>query len=63
MAGAPDASDIGGRRQAIAEGLSRLKAGDVMVVAGKGHEQGQTVGTTVLPFDDVSVIRELANAP
>ncbi|RBM05231.1 UDP-N-acetylmuramoyl-L-alanyl-D-glutamate--2,6-diaminopimelate ligase [Novacetimonas cocois] len=59
MAAAPTASNIGGRRQAIAEGLSRLKAGDVMVVAGKGHEQGQIIGTTVLPFDDVSIIREL----
>lgn len=63
MAGAPGAMDIGGRRNAIAEGLSRLKAGDVMVVAGKGHEQGQKIGTTVLPFDDVSVIRKLAGQP
>jgi UDP-N-acetylmuramoyl-L-alanyl-D-glutamate--2,6-diaminopimelate ligase len=52
--------EIAGRREAIAAGLDMLAAGDVLVVAGKGHEQGQIVGGTVLPFDDVSVIRELA---
>ena len=35
---------------------------DVLVVAGKGHEQGQTVGTQVLPFDDADTIRALAGA-
>ena len=36
--------------------------GDVLVVAGKGHEQGQTIGTQVLPFDDADTIRALAGA-
>ncbi|MBM9402395.1 UDP-N-acetylmuramoyl-L-alanyl-D-glutamate--2,6-diaminopimelate ligase [Gluconacetobacter azotocaptans] len=63
LAGAPGALDIGDRARAIAEGLSMLRAGDVLVVAGKGHEQGQTIGTTTLPFDDVSVIRHLAGVP
>jgi UDP-N-acetylmuramoyl-L-alanyl-D-glutamate--2,6-diaminopimelate ligase len=60
LAGCPGAVEIAGRREAIAAGLDMLAAGDVLVVAGKGHEQGQIVGGTVLPFDDVSVIRELA---
>ncbi|ACI52905.1 UDP-N-acetylmuramyl-tripeptide synthetase [Gluconacetobacter diazotrophicus PA1 5] len=60
LAGAPGAIEIGDRARAIAEGLSMLRAGDVLVVAGKGHEQGQTIGTATLPFDDASVIRDLA---
>ena len=40
-------------------GGANLGPGDVLAVAGKGHEQGQTIGTTVRPFDDASVIREL----
>ncbi len=53
LAGCPGAIEIGDRAAAIAAGLEGLQAGDVLVVAGKGHEQGQTVGTEVLPFDDV----------
>ncbi|MCE2564107.1 UDP-N-acetylmuramoyl-L-alanyl-D-glutamate--2,6-diaminopimelate ligase [Komagataeibacter sp. FNDCF1] len=59
MAAAPGAIEIGDRRQAIAAGLEMLGPGDVLVVAGKGHEQGQTVGHDVLPFDDATVIRDL----
>ena len=54
------AIEIGDRAAAIAAGLAALGAGDVLVVAGKGHEQGQTIGTTTLPFDDVATIRGLA---
>jgi UDP-N-acetylmuramoyl-L-alanyl-D-glutamate--2,6-diaminopimelate ligase len=60
MAGCPGAIEIDGREAAIAAALSDLRPGDVLVVAGKGHEQGQTIGTTVHPFDDASVIRRLA---
>jgi UDP-N-acetylmuramoyl-L-alanyl-D-glutamate--2,6-diaminopimelate ligase len=60
LAGCPGALDIGGREQAIETALNAIGAGDVLVVAGKGHEQGQTIGTTVIQFDDVAVIRRLA---
>jgi len=59
-AGCPGAAVIGDRAAAIAAGLSDLGPGDVLAVAGKGHEQGQTIGTTVIPFDDVTAIRRLA---
>ena len=58
----PDALEIADRRSAIAAGLEALMPGDILVVAGKGHEQGQIVGTEILPFDDRLVIRELAGA-
>ena len=61
-AACPDATEIGDRGAAIAAGLAELRPGDVLVVAGKGHEQGQTVGNQVLPFDDASTIRILAGA-
>jgi UDP-N-acetylmuramoyl-L-alanyl-D-glutamate--2,6-diaminopimelate ligase len=57
MAGAPGAVEIGDRAEAIAAGIRELKAGDIFVVAGKGHEQGQIVGKTVRPFDDAEVVR------
>jgi UDP-N-acetylmuramoyl-L-alanyl-D-glutamate--2,6-diaminopimelate ligase len=60
LAGCPGGIDIAGREAAIAAGLAGLAPGDVLAVAGKGHEQGQTIGTQVLPFDDVSVVRRLA---
>ncbi|MCX7930956.1 MAG: UDP-N-acetylmuramoyl-L-alanyl-D-glutamate--2,6-diaminopimelate ligase [Rhodovarius sp.] len=60
LAACPGALEIGDRRAAIAHGLSLLRPGDVLVVAGKGHETGQTIGATTLPFDDAAVIRELA---
>jgi UDP-N-acetylmuramoyl-L-alanyl-D-glutamate--2,6-diaminopimelate ligase len=62
LAACPNATEIGDRRAAIAAGLARLAPGDVLVVAGKGHEQGQIVGSQTLPFDDAAVIRELGEA-
>jgi UDP-N-acetylmuramoyl-L-alanyl-D-glutamate--2,6-diaminopimelate ligase len=59
----PGAREIGDRTKAIETALNDLSPGDVLVVAGKGHEQGQIVGTTILPFDDVTVIRRLAGCP
>lgn len=58
MEGCPEAKNIGSRHDAIFAAVKNLKAGDALVVAGKGHEQGQTIGDQVLPFDDVSVVRE-----
>ena len=52
LAGAPTARDGGDRGSAIRQGVDLLRDGDVLVVAGKGHEQGQTVGGVVHPFDD-----------
>jgi len=53
MAACTTAIEIGDRRKAIIEAVRGLKDGDVLVLAGKGHEQGQIVGDIVLPFDDV----------
>lgn len=52
LGAAPGAIEIGDRALAIAEAISRLEPGDVLLVAGKGHETGQTIGTTVIPFSD-----------
>lgn len=60
LEGAPDAREIGGRRDAIAAAIAEAGPEDIVLLAGKGHEQGQIVGDLVLPFDDVAVARECA---
>ena len=60
MAGAPGATEVPGRREAIAEAIRIARDGDIVLVAGKGHETGQIVGDRVLPFDDALVARECA---
>jgi len=57
MAGNPGLRDIGDRRAAIAAAAAMLEDGDILVIAGKGHEQGQTIGGVVHPFDDVAEAR------
>ncbi|NEU11849.1 UDP-N-acetylmuramoyl-L-alanyl-D-glutamate--2,6-diaminopimelate ligase [Methylobacterium sp. BTF04] len=57
LAAAPGAIEIGDRAEAIRTAVRSLAPGDVLVVAGKGHETGQIVGTSVLPFSDHDVLR------
>ncbi|KQO88432.1 UDP-N-acetylmuramoyl-L-alanyl-D-glutamate--2,6-diaminopimelate ligase [Methylorubrum extorquens] len=57
LAAAPGAEEIGDRAEAIRAGVRDLRAGDVLVVAGKGHETGQIVGPRVLPFSDHDTLR------
>ncbi len=58
LAAAPGAIDIGDRRTAIHEAVAMLDAGDSLIVAGKGHEHGQTIGSVTLPFSDHDEVRE-----
>lgn len=60
LKGAPLASEVPGRREAIAEAIHLGRQGDIVLVAGKGHETGQIIGDKVLPFDDALVARECA---
>ncbi len=53
MAGAPEAIEVGDRAEAILRGVDALAPGDALLICGKGHETGQTVGDTIYPFDDV----------
>ena len=54
---APGALEIGSRAQAIRVGVAMLKPGDALLIAGKGHESGQIVGSTILPFNDADEAR------
>jgi UDP-N-acetylmuramoyl-L-alanyl-D-glutamate--2,6-diaminopimelate ligase len=57
-----DVREVGDRRTAIAAALELAEPGDIVVVAGKGHESGQEVHGVVHPFDDREVVRELLGA-
>jgi UDP-N-acetylmuramoyl-L-alanyl-D-glutamate--2,6-diaminopimelate ligase len=52
LANAPGATEIGDRGEAIAAAIAMLQPGDVLCIAGKGHETGQTIGKTTIPFSD-----------
>ena len=62
LARCPGALEIGDRAEAIRHAVAGLDTGDVLVIAGKGHEQGQIVGDQVLPFDDVTVAQAAVEA-
>lgn len=57
MAAAPGATEIGNRAAAIRAAVDALQAGDVLIVAGKGHEEGQKIGKEVLPFSDHEAVK------
>ena len=57
MAAASCATEIGDRAEAIRKAAGMLKSGDTLIVAGKGHEEGQTIGNVTLPFSDHAELR------
>jgi UDP-N-acetylmuramoyl-L-alanyl-D-glutamate--2,6-diaminopimelate ligase len=57
LVGAPNATEIGNRAAAIATAVAKLESADVLLVAGKGHEPGQTIGTTIHPFSDHDAVQ------
>ena len=59
LAGAAGAREIGDRAEAIRAGARLLGAGDVLLVAGKGHETGQIIGSTIIPFSDHDAVRDV----
>lgn len=58
MKACPQAENIGGRAKAIARGISQLGPNDALVIAGKGHEKTQIIGSNALPFNDVEEVRK-----
>ena len=56
--GFPRAVEIAGREEAIAQTVKKLQPGDILVIAGKGHEQGQIIGNIIHPFDDVKIVQK-----
>jgi UDP-N-acetylmuramoyl-L-alanyl-D-glutamate--2,6-diaminopimelate ligase len=64
LEGAPDATEIADREDAIRAAIGGLEEGDVLLIAGKGHETGQIVGDRVIPFDEAAIVaRILEEAP
>ncbi|MEM9225954.1 MAG: UDP-N-acetylmuramoyl-L-alanyl-D-glutamate--2,6-diaminopimelate ligase, partial [Pseudomonadota bacterium] len=65
MAAVPGGREIGDRGEAIRTAIGELQAGDTLLIAGKGHETGQIVGDTVIPFSDqdtaLAALQEGAN--
>lgn len=60
MQGCPEATEIGDRAAAIAAAIAHAQAGDIILLAGKGHESGQIIGAETHPFNDADVARQVA---
>src|SRR5215831_8620314 len=58
LGGAPGADEIGDRSEAIRRAVADLKPGDVLLIAGKGHETGQIIGQNIVPFSDHEAVRD-----
>ncbi|MEO0449774.1 MAG: UDP-N-acetylmuramoyl-L-alanyl-D-glutamate--2,6-diaminopimelate ligase [Pseudomonadota bacterium] len=58
LAGVPDGTEIGDRGAAIHTAIAGLAKGDTLLIAGKGHETGQIIGDTVIPFSDQDAARD-----
>jgi UDP-N-acetylmuramoyl-L-alanyl-D-glutamate--2,6-diaminopimelate ligase len=58
LAGATGAREIGDRAEAIATAIAMMRPGDVVLVAGKGHETGQIIGDRIVPFSDHDEVRK-----
>ncbi len=58
LTAAPGAEEIGDRREAIRSAIRGLSSGDLLLIAGKGHETGQIVGDDIIPFSDQEEARE-----
>ena len=58
LGGAPGADEIGDRSEAIRRAVADLKPGDVLLIAGKGHETGQIIGQKIVPFSDHDAVRD-----
>jgi UDP-N-acetylmuramoyl-L-alanyl-D-glutamate--2,6-diaminopimelate ligase len=59
LQGCPNATEIVDRAEAISTAIKKLEAKDILLIAGKGHEAGQIIGTTVIPFSDAEVARQV----
>jgi len=59
MTACPKAQNIGDRRAAITTAIQRMKADDILIIAGKGHEKGQIINGVTHPFDDRTIAREV----
>ena len=58
LAKCPEASEIPSRRQAIVKAIESMQQGDVVLIAGKGHETYQQVGDQIFPFNDVEEVQK-----
>jgi UDP-N-acetylmuramoyl-L-alanyl-D-glutamate--2,6-diaminopimelate ligase len=61
LAAAPGAVEIGDRREAIAAAIEAMASGDLLLVAGKGHETGQIIGDRTIPYSDHEAVSALLN--